>query len=106
MLIKLSRGVKKGGVNSGAPFNFFIDDLIQECCRAGIGVAFINIMVAIIYFRDDVFLLSPNATELQMLLNICDDYSKKWALEYNISKCKFMVFGNSKHMCLLLPLLY
>ena len=30
------------------------------------------------------------------MLNICDNYSKKWALEYNISNCKFLVFGNSK----------
>ena len=96
-IIKLSRGVKQGGVISGALFNFLIDDLIQECCQAGIGAAFINIMVTIICFCDDVRLLSPNETELQMLLNICDDYSKKWALEYNISKCKFMVFGKSKH---------
>ncbi len=95
-LIKLSRGVKQGGVMSGALFNFFIDDLIHECCQAGIGASFINIIIAIICFCDDICLMIPDANELQMLLNICDNYSKKWALEYNISKCKFMVFGNSK----------
>jgi hypothetical protein len=81
---------------SGALFNFFIDDLIHECCQAGIGASFMNIIIAIICFCDDICLMSPDANELQMLLNICDNYSKKWALEYNISKCKFMVFGNSK----------
>ena len=52
-LIKLSRGVKQGGVMSGALFNFFFDDLIHECCQAGIGASFLNIIIAIICFCDD-----------------------------------------------------
>ena len=95
-LFNLARGVKQGGVLSGSLFNFFIDDLIQECCQAGLGASFIDIIVAIICFCDDICLISPDAHELQLLLNICNNYSKKWALEYNISKCKFIVFGTSK----------
>jgi hypothetical protein len=95
-LFNLARGVKQGGVLSGSLFNFFIDDLIQECCQAGLGASFINIIVAIICFCDDICLISPDAHELQLLLNICNNYSKKWALEYNISKFKFIVFGTSK----------
>ena len=95
-LFNLARGVKQGGVLSGSLFNFFIDDLIQECCQFGLGASFINIIVDIICFCDDICLISPEEHELQLLLNICDNYSKKWALEYNISKCKFMVFGTSK----------
>ena len=93
---KLARGVKQGGVLSGTLFNYFIDDLIQECCQSGIGASFINIIVSILCFCDDVCLMSPNVIELQLLLNICDNYSKTWALEYNISKCKYIVFGTSK----------
>ncbi len=40
----------QGGVMSAALFNFFIDDLIHECCQAGIGATFINIIVVIICF--------------------------------------------------------
>jgi hypothetical protein len=83
-------------VLSGSLFNFFIDDLIQECCQAGMGASFFNIIVAIICFCYDVCLISPDAHKLQLLLNISDTYSKKWALEYNISKCKFIEFGTGK----------
>ena len=55
----------------------------------------IDIIVAILAFCDDVCLLSPDENELQILLNICDNYSKNWAIEYNISKCKYMVFGSN-----------
>jgi hypothetical protein len=95
-LIKLARGVKLGGILSGDLFNFFIDDLIHECCNAGVGVFFIDIIIAILCFCDDVCLLSPNEHDMQILLNICDNYSKKWGLEYNTAKCKFIVFGSNK----------
>ena len=95
-LIKLARGVKQGGILSGDLFNFFIDDLIHECCNAGVGVFFIDIIIAILCFCDDVCLLSPNEHDMQILLNICDNYSKKWGLEYNTAKCKFIVFGSNK----------
>jgi hypothetical protein len=34
---------------------------------------------------------------MQILLNICSEYSRKWALQFNIAKCKFMVFGSRKY---------
>jgi hypothetical protein len=40
--------------------------------------------------------LSLNEKEMQRLLNICNDFSKKWALEFNVSKCKYLVFGSKK----------
>jgi hypothetical protein len=95
-LFRLMRGVKQGGVLSGALFNFFINDLIEECYQSGVGAVFIDIIVAILVFCDDICLLSPNENEMQILLNICSEYSRKWALEFNITKCKFMVFGSSK----------
>jgi hypothetical protein len=52
--------------------------------------------VAILVFCNDVCLLSPNEYEMQILLDICDNYSKNWAIGYNISKCKYMVFGSHK----------
>ncbi len=36
------RGVKQGGVLSGAFFNFFINNLIEECYQSGVGAIFID----------------------------------------------------------------
>jgi len=33
---------------------------------------------------------------MQLLLDICDNFSKKWAIEFNPSKSKFIVFGSNK----------
>ena len=90
------RGVKQGGVMSGGLFNFFINNLIEEVCNSGVGATFIDISMAIIGFCDDICLLSPTTSDMQILLNICNNFSKNWALEFNVSKCKFIVFGSNK----------
>jgi hypothetical protein len=59
-LFKLWRGVKQGGVLSGSLFNFFINDLIELCCNANIGASFMDLIVCILVFCDDICLLSDS----------------------------------------------
>ena len=96
IFIKLSRGVKQGGVLSGSLFNTFINDLIVECYESGFGASFFDIIMCIIGFCDDIGLMSSSIEDLQALLNICYEYSKKWAIEFNIPKCQYIVFGSNK----------
>ena len=95
-LFYLKRGLKQGGVLSGSLFNTYIDDLLKECCDSNLGARFNEIIMCIIGFCDDIGLLSPSPNDLQGLLFICEKYGKKWAIEFNIPKCKFIVFGSNK----------
>jgi hypothetical protein len=65
ILFKLLRGLKQGGVLSGALFNTFIDNLIKECCASNLGASFFEIILCIFGFCDDVCLLSESKEELQ-----------------------------------------
>ena len=47
-------------------------------------------------FCDDIGLLSCDPTEFQQLLLICEKYANEWGLEFNIPKCKIMIFGRKK----------
>jgi hypothetical protein len=95
-IFKLKSGVKQGGFLYDTLFNFFINDLIEECHKAGVGAVYIDLIVAILVFCDDICPLSINESEMQSLLNICDNFSKKWAIDFNPSKSKFIVFGSNK----------
>jgi hypothetical protein len=95
-LFKLFRGVKQGGVLSGSLFNFFINELIELCCNANIGAKFIDIIVCILIFCDDICLLSDSIEEMQVLLKLCEEFANKWGIEFNLEKCKYMVFGKIK----------
>ena len=58
-----------GGILSPALFTEYIDELILNCTNTNVG-AFIKINVAIIVYADDILLLSPVDSHLQILLNI------------------------------------
>jgi hypothetical protein len=75
---------------------FLLMIIIEDCYNSGVGAKYIDVIVAILVFCDDICLLSLNEKEMQTLLNICNDFSKKWALEFNVSKCKYIVFGSKK----------
>jgi hypothetical protein len=96
-LFKLKNGVKQGGVLSGDLFNCSIDDLIIECYNSGFGASFIDIILCILGFCDDLCSFSCSEVELQQLLMICERFARKWGIEFNASKCKFIVFGSRKH---------
>jgi hypothetical protein len=96
-LFKLCRGVKQGGVLSGNLFNFFINDLIELCCNANIGATFIEIIVCILVFCGDICLLSDSIDEMQTLLKFCEEFAITWGIEFNLEKCKYIIFGKMKH---------
>ena len=93
-LIYLKHGVKEGGCASPFLYNILMDDLIRLCYESGLGSKMCHLILCIFGFCDDVCLLSPTADDMQKLINICENYSKKWGMEFNVSKCKFIIFGH------------
>ena len=92
---KIHRGVRQGGVLSGLLFGIYIDSLIQKIsgmkygCRLGIHSA--NVIV----YADDMVLLAPSATGLQLLLNEAYKEAGNLGLEFNQDKSKYLVFNLS-----------
>ena len=74
-----------------------IDDLIIECYNSGFGATFIDIILCILGFCDDLCLFSCSAVELKQLLIICERFARKWGIKFNASKCNFIVFGTRKY---------
>ena len=57
------------------------------------GAIFNKINVSIIVYADDILLLSPVDSHLQILLNICNDYSNLWRINFNATKSNKVEFG-------------
>ena len=88
-------GVRQGGVLSPRLFVIYIDDLIQQLRRLNIGCHIIDLFLACIVYADDICLLAPCRSALQLLLDTCVAYGLSWCLSYNPSKSKVMYFGKS-----------
>ena len=87
-------GTKQGGISSPKFFSVYIDDMIKILRDNGIGCHLLDLFVACIMFADDLALLAPTRSSLQKMINLCDDYCKKFCLTFNTKKSKSMVFGN------------
>ena len=59
----------------------------------GLGPTLQGIQIANISYADDVALLSESATELNLMLQILENYCKENGLIINTEKTKVMVFG-------------
>ena len=92
-LFPLTVGVKQGGILSPSLFHAFIDDLIHQCTKKNIGAYLYCLNISIIVYADDIILLSPSDTQLQMLLDTCGEYIKFWRIKFNPKKSNIMEFG-------------
>ena len=44
-------------------------------------------------FADDIVLIGKSEEELQLMLNVADEFARKWNLRFNHNKSKIMVIG-------------
>ena len=86
-------GVRQGGVLSARFWAVYMDDLIVELRKSGVGCHISNYFIASILYADDVCLLAPSRKAMQVLLDICAKYAFSWCILYNERKSKMMYFG-------------
>ena len=68
---ELKTGVRQGGVLSPYLFSIFIDNLVKHVDNANVGCKIRKICTAIFLYADDVILLAPSVSALQVLVDIC-----------------------------------
>ncbi len=80
-------GVAQGGILSPRFFNVYIDDLSIALSNSKYGCTFGGCCsVNHLSYADDMVILSPSATALHKLLDICSVYSEKHDIVYNVKK--------------------
>ena len=97
--IKVTKGVHQGGPLSGLLFQIFFDDLLSIIQDKKAGIKVYDMEFSCLAFADDLALVSLSPNELQHMVNIANQYSKKWRFHFNPRKCEIMCFGNdTKHL--------
>jgi len=91
--IVIERGVKQGGVLSPQLFNFYINDLLERIQNTGLGIRCGNTNLPIMGYCDDMQILANLISELQKLVDMCNEYSKKWLMKFNVNKSMVMNVG-------------
>ena len=92
----ICNGVRQGGVLSGLLFNLYIDCILDTISSVRIGCRLGIINSNVIAYADDMVLLAPSATSLQMLMDKTNQLAKKLKLDFNKDKTKCMIFNKSR----------
>ena len=94
---KICNGVRQGGVLSGLFFSIYIDSLIEKIVSSKTGCKLGIQMSNVIAYADDIVLLAPSRTGLQILIDIAYSESFKLELNFNVNKSKCIIFRTSGH---------
>ncbi|MBL0711160.1 MAG: hypothetical protein JJV99_09150, partial [Colwellia sp.] len=87
-------GMKEGGVLSPILFTVYIDGMLERLKESGIGCYLSNSCVVGLAFADDVEMLCPTLSSMQLMYNICENYAEEYNIKYNGRKiCLLLLKG-------------
>ena len=89
----ISNGVRQGGVLSPVLFPIYLDDLLLELERAGVGCYWRHHFVSAVCYVDNIALLAPSLSALQIMLETCTHYASLHSLIFNASKTQLIKFS-------------
>ena len=88
----ITNGVRQGGVLSSLFFNIYIDSLIEHISKLNVGCRLGIFSSNIIAYADDIVLLAPSSSSLQLLIDEAMKYGLNLDLRMNIKKTKILIF--------------
>ena len=68
-------------------------DLVDMLNFKNLGVLYKNGQIPCLLYADDVVLIANSEEQLKSMLNVADDFVKKWGMTFNQDKSKIMVIG-------------
>ena len=92
----IRNGVRQGGVLSSLLFLIFIDSLLKELETSSLGTAICDTNAGNPTLADDISLIAMTPVNLQKMIEIAQNYVKKWLSQISHSKSFVMVMTASK----------
>ena len=76
-------------------FTIYIDDLLLELEKLGVGCYWNNHFAGVVCYADDVALLAPSPAALRLMLDTCSSFASSHCLLFNASKTQLVRFSRS-----------
>ena len=95
---KLTNGTRQGSFLSPIIFSVYLDGLIQDLRKQGLGCHINGAWMGCFGYADDLILLSPSREVMAKMLDVCGSYAEKHNLVFSVDP----VPAKSKTKCLYL----
>ena len=97
-VIKMTRGIRQGGVTSTGFYLVFADGLLSELEASGLGATVCSVRSGNPGFVDDLALIATSPAMLQKLFDIVNLYMLKWLIRIHTDKSCILIFSNNKQI--------
>ena len=88
-----SNGVKQGGVLSPVLFCIYMDALLDELSKEGVGCHVGHAFAGALSYADDLTLISPSLNSMKKMLSICERFANSYDVLFNSSKSVSLIFN-------------
>ena len=89
----ISNGVRQGGVLSPILFTVYMDDLLADLEKLGIGCYWRHHFAGAVCYADDIALIAPSSSALRLMLQTCTQFASCHSLVFNVSKTQLIKFS-------------
>jgi len=87
-------GVRQGGVLSPILFAIFIDSIVCTVKNTNVGCYISSVFCSIFLYADDILLVAPTVTALQLMLDACETELRYLDMRVNVKKSACIRFGS------------
>ena len=102
-MFTIVNGTRQGSILSPALFALYVDELLVELRKLGVGCKVAGVYMGAVGFCDDILLLAPTRDGMQLMLDTCQAIAVKYYLRFSTdhnpekskTKCIF-VCGKSR----------
>ena len=91
--VKLTAGVRQGGVLSPLLFAVFVDELLEKLKKSSLGCYISGICLNGVMYADDLLLLAISICDLQRMVDICIKEFEDIDMAINVKKTVCMRIG-------------
>ena len=91
----IKQSMQQGGILFPFLYCIFLDELLDTLAPSGAGVMISGIYSGSPTYADDISLIADSPTVLQLMLDLVDQYAKKWRYQLKGIKSVVMVFGKA-----------
>ena len=95
---RVKNGVRQGGCTSSILFAFYINEILENLKSIRVGCQLKGEKMNIVAFADDIFLLCPSKSGLQVMVNHISKLFNDLCLKLNTDKSKYIVFRHKKNI--------
>ena len=97
--VRLSSGVRQGGILSPYLFAVFVDDILNNLSKSGLGCYINCVCFNSFMYADDVILLSLSLHQMQLMINFCLEQFDAIGMNINVDKSGCMRIGERHNAC-------